>query len=121
MQSPTGPPILGVDTLQDVREMMETTQFNGCMSAANQAMIACEEIGYTAFKVDLWIKGIGDGIGHQITIAYNEPNEWHLFSNNQYGLILSNDWREPVMEYFNGRYRRIELWKPVSHNQGSIN
>ena len=81
--------------------------------------------GAFAVKDSLYVADVGsingDGTGHELTIAYDEPNEWHLFSNNQYGLILSADWREPMREYFNDRYANLELYKIATHNQGVIN
>ena len=117
---PDTEPIVTLDadlhTIEDVKQYIATQDFPDCIRAANTALIALHQIGMNAFKVDLY----GDGSPHQICIGYSQPNEWHLFSNNEYGLILSNDWRVFVIQYFGETYNRIDVVLKPTHNQGEI-
>ena len=89
--------------------MAFANDFHGdCKTAAVMAEWACKQIGYNTAIVDLWEGKPRKSVGHRIVIAWCTVNEWHLFSNNQYALILSGDWRRPVIEYFKGRYTQIE-------------
>ncbi len=96
--------------LEPTIEVIFANNFHGdCKTAAIMAQWACEIIGYDAILVDVWEYEIGKALGHQICIAWNKPDEWHLFSNNEYGLINAGDWRTPVLEYFNNRYHKIDI------------
>lgn len=91
-----------------------------CRTAAILAQWGCEQIGMETIIVSLWKGKPYKSDGHQICIAWDRENEWHLFSNNEYGLIYSSDWFIPVNEYFKNRYVNIEVQKTITHDQGII-
>lgn len=89
-----------------------------CKTAVVMAEWACEQIGYNTMLIGLWVGEIKKSVGHQVVIAWIGENEYHLFTNKvilnngkesyTYGLILSADWRTPVLEFFNNKYINIE-------------
>jgi len=72
-------------------------------------------------RIDLWQdEKRAKDTGHAVLIAWDEPNTWHLFSNNEYWLIESGDWRTPVIErkYLGKKYSVIDIFS--EHDQGVI-
>ncbi|HDY89056.1 MAG TPA: hypothetical protein ENH82_13200 [bacterium] len=102
-----------MENMQEVLEYMNKADFEDCIEAAETADIACRSLGYNTLLVSLRGKS-----WHRVCIAWDKKGEWYLFSNNRYGLIRSEDWREPTLAFFNGAYRKIVILH--EHNQGSI-
>ena len=106
------------NSLNEVVKYMAEHEGNSCLNYANVADVCCRKIGMNTIRVDLWEEEEGKSIGHAILIAYDKPNEWHMFSNRNYGIIYSSDWCKAVTEYFNMAYAKVVIVK--EHNQGSI-
>ena len=91
-----------------------------CRWATVLCMWACEQVGMETMYVDL-IDHSGED--HSICVAWYEVNEWYYFTPyNLFGIIYSNDWRQAVLESYNGMFEEVRIRKQpmMLHDQGGI-
>ena len=108
-----------MDSIEEVVRYINKTNFANCRETAETAEIACRSLGYDTLMISLRGKD-----RHRVCIAWNKPDEWHLFTsytgenNYKHYLILADDWEYPTLSAFNGIFKSAVVL--FEHNQGGI-
>lgn len=128
MDEPFKPPtVANLSTVQDVIDYISAQKYAHCIEAATIAEIACGQIGLNTMRVNLYTAD--KLIGHQVLLAWNQTDCYHLFTGKSYGVnngyvlapyayIPSTDWRQPVLGYFRGRYVIAEIDRIILNEEG---